>query len=65
MGKRTKFQIKELAQLTLNVNSKKRDDNTNFFTTHECSILPEVSYSNIFGKLNKNNIMFCKGLCTR
>jgi len=44
MGKRTKFQVKELAQLTLNVNSHKRENNTNLLTSHECSDLPKVSY---------------------
>lgn len=43
MGKRTKFQIKELAQLTLNVNSHKIENYTNLFTTHECNNLPTVS----------------------
>lgn len=46
MGKRTKFQIKELAQLTLNVISKKTDINTNLLTVHECSSLPKVSCHN-------------------
>lgn len=44
MGKRTKFQVKELAQLTLNVNSKVMENNTNLMTTYECSDLPIVSY---------------------
>lgn len=43
MGKRTRFQVKELAQLTLNVNSYKME-NTNLFTTFECNNLPKVSY---------------------
>jgi len=42
MGKRTKFQAKELAQLTLNVSSHK-EDNTNLLTSHECCDLPKVS----------------------
>lgn len=42
MGRRTKFQVKELAQLTLNVNSRPTENSTNFFT-HECSYLPKVS----------------------
>jgi len=43
MGKRTKFQVKELAQLTLNVNSHKEENNTNLLTSHECCDLPKVS----------------------
>lgn len=42
MGKRTKFQYKELAQLTLSVNSHKTEIN-NLLTTYECSDLPKVS----------------------
>lgn len=41
MGKRTKFQVKELAQLTLNVNSHKRENNSNLLTSHECCDLPK------------------------
>jgi len=44
MGKRTKFQVKELAQLTLTVNSHTRENNTNLLTSHECCNLPKVSY---------------------
>lgn len=47
MGKRTKFQVKELAQLTLNVNSHPIEKSTHFFS-HECNYLPKVSYSNTF-----------------
>lgn len=47
MGKRTKFQVKELAQLTLNVNSYKIESNENLLTTHECNNLPDVSYISI------------------
>lgn len=43
MEKRTKFQVKELAQLTLNVNSHKRENNSNLMTSHECCDLPKVS----------------------
>lgn len=43
MGKRTKFQVKELAQLTLNVNSHKERNNTNLLTSQECRDLPKVS----------------------
>lgn len=42
MGKRTKFQIKELAQLTLNVNSPRTENSIHFLPT-QCSHLPEVS----------------------
>lgn len=45
MGKRTKFQVKELAQLTLNVNSHVTENNENLLTKHECSNLPDVSYT--------------------
>jgi hypothetical protein len=45
MGKRTKFQVKELAQLTLNVNSLKTENNENLLTTHECNNLPDVCYN--------------------
>lgn len=45
MGKRTKFQVKELAQLTLNVNSNTIKTNANQFITHECKNLPKVSNS--------------------
>ncbi|XP_050066689.1 tetratricopeptide repeat protein 27 [Aphis gossypii] len=41
MGKRTKFQVKELAQLTLTVNSHTRENNTNLLTSHECCDLPK------------------------
>ncbi|XP_025190484.1 tetratricopeptide repeat protein 27 [Melanaphis sacchari] len=41
MGKRTKFQVKELAQLTLNVNSHTRKNNTNLLNSHECCDLPK------------------------
>lgn len=44
MGKRTKFQVKELAQLTLKVNSHNTENNENLLTTHECNNLPDVSY---------------------
>ena len=44
MGKRTKFQVKEFAQLTLNLNSHKKENNTNLLTSHECCDLPKVSY---------------------
>lgn len=42
MGKRTKFQVKELAQLTLNVSLRGVEDNYVF--THECNDLPKVSF---------------------
>lgn len=42
LGKRTKFQIKEIAQLTLNVNIHQTRNITKFFT-HDCSCLPKVS----------------------
>ena len=38
MGKRTKFQVKEFAQLTLNLNSHKKENNTNLLTSHECCV---------------------------
>ncbi|KAE9536645.1 hypothetical protein AGLY_007047 [Aphis glycines] len=41
MGKRTKFQVKELAQLTLTVNSHTSENNTNLLTSHECCDLPK------------------------
>lgn len=44
MGKRTKYQVRELAQLTLNVNFQNLENNKHFLTTHECSNLPKVSY---------------------
>lgn len=44
MGKRTKFQVKELAQLTLNVNLQKPENHTHMLTTHACNNLPKVSY---------------------
>lgn len=44
MGKRTKFQEKELAQLTLNVNSHEVENSTNKLTLHKCENLPKVSY---------------------
>lgn len=44
MGKRTKFQVKELAQLTLNVNLHKPENYTHMLTAHACSNLPKVSY---------------------
>lgn len=47
MGKRTKFQVKELAQLTLNVNLQKIETNANQFITHECNNLPKVSNSQL------------------
>ncbi|VVC46121.1 Tetratricopeptide repeat,Tetratricopeptide repeat-containing domain,Tetratricopeptide-like helical [Cinara cedri] len=40
MGKRTKFQVKELAQLTLNINSLSTENGTHFFT-HTCNYLPK------------------------
>jgi len=44
MGKRTKYQVKEIAQLTLNVSSKVIKNDTDQLTAHECSYLPKVSY---------------------
>lgn len=49
MGKRTKFQVKELAQLTLSVNSKVTENNIDL-STHECHDLPKVGYCNTFMK---------------
>lgn len=55
MGKRTKFQVKELAQLTLTVNSHKAETNSNLLTTHKCSDLPKVS-SKLLKLYCKNNL---------
>lgn len=43
MGKRTRFQVKEVAQLTLNINLYEMENNTNQFTTYKCNDLPKVS----------------------
>lgn len=51
MGKRTKFQVREIAQLTLSVNSHRPENYTHMLTTHACKNLPKVSYLNTTFKL--------------